>query len=1334
MFGNEEELKNSIPNSMRVSIINPTPQKNDLSQRVLNSIGFDYKERLKFTCTSNHNDIYKDIDKFSFNQESQSSKGLINIKWIDDLCNRRPALIIYYYHIPKGANKSLEEKKIYENLIEIKKNDELVYIFLFIICKDINENPYNFNTDDQKQYNLRNLVSKECIFVFPDEEIWKMIDFGNFCNNIVHYSRLYYRRYKTKIKEKKVKSTNREEKIEYDIMLAVLSIIKTRKIAYNKNKYLDEAYELISEKTYDKSKYLFGIKPSNPKYNLSEVRSVSDWIFFKIMKLQSVKLPTPTQNPNNNKKLVSRSLTSSLLNKQQPKNISDFDMQIERYQNHINNFSYLNNYIKNNNNDKFIFIEYYWLIQRYKDLCELYEENIKNSSTKKKILSLGIIYFKQIYYYIKMIKFFNKNKSENLTVTLIKNKEVPINKIETELSQIYGKPPSYSYKDIHNPLMKFELGYNEDIYFKKFILDKKLNVDSSLNELYNNYLTKATNLFQNLKTNNKNNFKGGIDLYLNILKTLLVPNIDIEKYIFNVSNLKIEESLFKILNTFPNLNLENIKKFPKIYLHYLELITNSLIYNMQNPDITNNSKTKLFINLSLLGNIRKLNENEENIFFKLINDEQFIPEDINVQNNNENNEIKPIIIKLNKEKNNENNIFDFDYNLKNDNDSHEKKILDLVEYNFEIKTCLSKEKIKLNSVKIYFLCINEDNNEKKQKKEIITREYNKEELNNFELSSDSSVKLEHKLFMKYKKGKIYLTKVEFTLCKKENIIYEIDLPCDINKMIFITNLIKKVLNIKVPKEKFTVGLNQLNKFECEVNKEELDEVQVAQFKMSFTSIPGFYKKTVPNTSMKALLNAKTNPSRASVPSQDNISQQIFGLSKNDKKNQLQESSMSIMPPDRSSIPNSKTSFNNNNPNLKNNTSNTTNQTSMQNFFYKNPNDKQNTQQQKNNLYKSQIFPSSTVKINTQQTPTPIQNLPSEKIQVALPSPEFYFYNKENKSLDKTEKTFEKEYNDFESLLKNNQNKYGVLIKFLQTGQYEIKLNITYSIRHRDIEDYFEFSQEETLKFIVIDPFKFCNEVNSNNFLTITKVKEDKTEVKTTEFLTNRNIQMNLILTNQLNEDIIIKDIIIKLDQEKLNEKNKNIEIKSSIKDIVDSNSLPSEIKNQILKILKTADYNIPFETKFNDEFKGSLGKIILKWSTPSLIEYECDDLSLVNENSFDFPYIIIHPSEINYEYETIINENKDVLFNIKVVNNSEKCRKIIFFIENGNDINFIVTGFTKQVLNIKSKEIMNVIFRLIPLIHNVELKLPTLKISEIDYNTQEKICSNYYCPEKINII
>ena len=1321
MFGSEEDLNNSISNSMIISIIHPTPEKIDLSQKVLEKTGFDYKERLKFICTSNYKDIYKDLDKSGTQQESQSSKGLINRKWIDDLCNRRPSLIMYFYPIPKGANKNSEEKKIYENLLEIKKFDDLVYIFLFIISKDMKENPYNFNSEDiQKTYNLRNIIQKEFIFEFAHDEIGKIIDLGNFSTNIIHYCRLYYRRYKNKIKEKKMKSTSREEKIECDIMLGVLSIIKSKKMIYVKSKYFEEAYDLISENNYNKANYLYGNKSLNPKFNLIEVRAVSDWLFYKIMKLKGILFPTISSQ---NSKPVSRSLSSNLLGKQ-PKKNSDIEKQIEKYQRHIKIFSFLYEYLKNDNSDKFIYIEYYWLIKRLKDLCYLCEEGLKLNNNKKKMLSLGLIYLKQIYYYIKMIKFFNKNKGDNISGILIKNKEVPINKIETAFSKFYGKPPSYSYKDIHNPLLKFDLGFNEDIYFKKFIAEKKLDSEGELNDLYNQYLLKATNLFKNFRAKKVgNNFDGGIELYINMLKILLLNNG--ENNAFNISNLKMDDNLFKILDSVPNLNLNDIRKFPKIYLNYLEMNVNSLIFHMQSPDVDNYSKTKLFINLSLLGNLRKLNENEENIFFQLINDEQFIPVDIN-DKNKENNESKPLIIKLNKDKNNENSIFDFDYGLKNEEegDSHEKKILDLVEYKFKIKTSLSKENIKLNSVKVYFLSVNEDTNnmnEKKQNREIIIREYNKEELSNFDLNKDLSIELEHKLFMKYKKGKLYLTQVEFILDKKENIIYKIELPNDIDKMIFMTNLSKKVLNIKIPKEKFTVGVNQLNKFEIEVNKEELNEVHVTQFKMNFISVPAFYKKTVPNTSMKALLNStKTIPTKiTSNNDQSNINQQIFGLPNNNQNKKA---------PNRLSA---------NNLNLKNFNQNTSNQTSMQNFFYKTPNDKQNIplQNTNNNMHKSQMFASSnTLNYNLTPTPTPSSNLPSEKIQVALPSPEFYFYNEESKSLDKTEKNYEKEYNDFESLLNNNKNKYGVLIKFLQAGQYEIKLNINYSIRHRDIEDYFEFNQEETLKFIVIEPFKFCNDVFSNNFITISKTKEDKAENKTTEFLTNKNIQMNLILTNQLNEDIIIKDLIIKKDEEKLNENNKNIEIKSSIKDIINSQSLPNEIKMQILKILKTADYSIPIETKFQDKFQGSLGKIILKWSTPSLIDYECGDLSLVNENVFDLPYISICKTELNYEYNTIINENKDVLFNIKVSNISDTCRKIHFVIENGDDINFIVSGLTKQIHSIRAKEIINVVFRLIPLIHHVELKLPIIKITEMNYNSQERICSNYYYPEKIYII
>ena len=176
--------------------------------------------------------------------------------------------------------------------------------------------------------------------------------------------------------------------------------------------------------------------------------------------------------------------------------------------------------------------------------------------------------------------------------------------------------------------------------------------------------------------------------------------------------------------------------------------------------------------------------------------------------------------------------------------------------------------------------------------------------------------------MKYKKGKIYLTQVEFSLAKKENIIYKIDLPINLNKMIFITNLNKKVLDIKIPKEKLTVGLNQYNKFDVEVNKEEIDEVQISQFKMSFISIPSYYKKSVPNTSMKALLttkNVSSNKSGGQTYS-SKVTEQIFGLPKTEKK---MESLIGLMPSEKSGSQSSKAL--------------NSNQSSMQNFLYKNQN-------------------------------------------------------------------------------------------------------------------------------------------------------------------------------------------------------------------------------------------------------------------------------------------------------------------------------------------------------------------------------------------------------------
>ena len=1322
MFSNEEDLKSPLKNTMQIAIVHPTPQQNELSKKILERVTPEFKERLKFTNYANYKDIYKELNKHPFTQEGQSFKrGLINEKWLDDLYNKRPALIIYFYFIPNGANKPLEEKKIYENIAEIKKYDEIVYVVLFIISKDLKENPYNFNLDMDKPYNLGKMVSKELIFEFPDDNIWKYLDIGNIYNTILHYTRLYYRVYKIKIKDKKIKSTSREEKIECNIMLGVLSVMKSKKLIYSKSKYLDEAYYLITEKNYDKSQYSYGDKSLGVKFNLNEVRETADWLFYKIMKLQNNKISNQAKNQNQNtKNTIGHSLTDSLMGKQSKNKSPNPDSEyISKYNFHIKNFSFLEAIRKEDKNDNFILVEYFWLLQRYKDLTEIMEDN--SSGNKKKMISLLTIYLKQIFYYIKMMKFFSKKNLENSNTVNVKNKEINVNRIESENNYFIGKPPIYSYKDVNNPLVKFELGFNEDIFIKKFVALKKLNYNGPMKELFDKYMNKIPNLLKTLRMNMKNmNYNGGIDLYMNLLRiSLLVNKIEKEnKNVFcDINSITINDDIFNILNNSEYMNINHIKKFPKIYNHYLEMYIKSLTYNINTPNSTNISKTKLFINLSLIGNIRKLKEEEENIFFQLINDENFIPE---LSTKDSTKKSEQIIIKLDSDKNSLNPLFTFDYKLKDGDDAHEKKILDLVQYDFQLKTNLTKENIKLNNLKVYILCINEDEytKDKNHKKEIIIKEYTKEELSCFDLNAETPINLDHKIFMKYKKGKIYLTQVEFSLNKKENIIYKIDLPINLNKMIFISNLNKKVLNIKVPKEKLTVGLNQYNKFDIEANKEEIDQVQISQFKMSFISIPSYYKKSVPNTSMKALLTTKSTSSNKTGGQvySAKVTEQIFGLSKTEKKI---ESLSTLVPPEKS----------NSNPNIK---PSNTSQSSMQNFLYKTPSENKQNVNINNNTTKTPMFPTTTKAPTVQPQPQPT-HIPSEIIQVPMPPPVFYYYNEENNSLDNVEKNFEKEYNDFESRIKEGKNKFGVLLKFSLTGQYEIKLNISYSIRHRDIEDYIWFTQEETLRFIVIEPFKLSTERDSSNIVRKTKIVGEKKEEKITEFFVDQKVQMNIILTNQLNEDIIIKDIIIKLNEELLGENNKEIKLKCPTKDIIDSESLPSEIKNQILKIIKMADYNIPFETKFDGEFKGSVGKFILKWTTPSLLSYE-SGLEINNENVIDFPDVAINSQRLKFDYNTFTNENNEILLNINITNVTDDSIKILFIIENGKEIDFIVSGVTKQVHNIKAKEIVNLIFRLIPLIRNEELKLPTIKICEMNFDSLEKICSNYYFLDKQYII
>ena len=78
----------------------------------------------------------------------------------------------------------------------------------------------------------------------------------------------------------------------------------------------------------------------------------------------------------------------------------------------------------------------------------------------------------------------------------------------------------------------------------------------------------------------------------------------------------------------------------------------------------------------------------------------------------------------------------------------------------------------------------------------------------------------------------------------------------------------------------------------------------------------------------------------------------------------------------------------------------------------------------------------------------------------------------------------------------------------------------------------------------------------------------------------------------------------------------------------------------------------------------------------------------------------------------------------------------MFFIENGDEINCMISGKIKQCKNIRAEESANFIYKLIPLQYG-ELKLPSIKIWEMSLNTnakEKKLCSHYYLPQKIKII
>ena len=1360
MFGDDNKNKLKLLSSMKITIVDSEGQNNGLHLMIYEKISNEYFDKLKISSIQNINYLYQK----SLNNKEESSQGLLNTLWMEEITTSRPSVIILYYYIKEGSTKEEEEVKISNIIDDILKYDQNVYIYLFIMIPPQEFDIYQHLKDDDKSPNaIRKKLDRDFIYIFTSNDITKTIELSKLCNSLIICSRNYYKKLKEEVRIKKNESMNLEEFIKYDIMLGILSTIKSKKKEICLSKHLKEAYDIICSKSFDHKKYLYG-NPENSKLNFFEIRAIADWLLFKIMNL-NLKI-TENMYPTNKKK-------NQIITKQ--KNL-DAQSKLDIFYNHIKIFSSFDYGDKDKEGDPFYFFRDFWTYKRYINLIEFFEKNINELlSEKNYIHKIGIINFNISYIFMKMIKFYQKYfKDIDMTKVIINGNEIPINSISIKPNIYYAKPPNFVYED-PNLKEKVELGYNDEIYLKKFIINNDLTLDKMLVRLRNTLIpnillfyyktsklqkgydiSKIVNDSVILNKQNivKDNDMRGLEFYLNSLSLNSNKEGIDEKDIYKFSN--INDIMFDL---YINFDLsQNCKKFPKIYVNFLNKFTQCLIYQMENvnknENFNNIKKTALFKSLSILTSCKILTEKEQEIFNTLLNDESFIPSyekkekednivlEINnnvVINKDEDEDIEKnldktyakkddILINIDLPKNvtNEERSFSFEYNVKDIEKSQERKILDLVEYEFKLTTKLENMKLKFDNIKIFFICVNEESNDvrNKNQKEVIIKEFTQDELLNNELTKDTPLILQHKIFLKYKKGKIYASKIMATLSQKNNIIYLFDIPSEIKKVIFIKDSSKNVLNFKYRKS-YKIGTNQYAPFDLFVSKEKIDNVKIEDFKIEFETIPTFDSKELSSITPLKKIEEETKS-----PKEDQSSEPFEAFSSKSLKFGEQRSSIKekkkIKDINETNFESMKRSSCG--PEIMKKLSNRIPSSSID---FGKINEKENYEIEKK--YSGKFLP----QVNPRSSKTLLKINPNKNQNNLIPSPEFYIYNTTNNSLDKYTNKMEIKYNNFESLLDQGRNKYSTLMKFLYEGSYRIKFSIIYYIRHKEIEDYIEFKEDSILDFTIIKPIICSNEIITNNYMRIEnkrygmKSNEDEEEKENRIYLTDNKIGMNFILTNRIEEDIHIKDIIIEAKDDQAIKY-----INSYLNDLIHSYDLEKQEKNEMLIIQKSSNYNIPFETEFSNSFNGSIGKITIVWKTKSMEVYEDGKFNLLNKDEFSFPNVDVRPLDLEYNYKTQMNESNEIILDIEIKNKSDKSRQILVTIGNRDekdDNSFIIIGISKQTYIIRENETININYILIPNGRG-EYNFPYVRISERDPSIKEKIFNNFYFSEKIAII
>ena len=777
MFGNENEIENPIPNSLVFALIDKQKENNSLPQIIIDKVDAIFNQRIKFIKL---NSIEELLNNKKENKSNNNEKGIINNQWINSINNLKPSFILLFYYMIDNNNLLEKENKIYDDILKIKKYDEYTNIKIFIVQNSLYQ--YEINNDN----NLRRNFNKEDIHVIYNIEKWEIFNMNDFSNNLLERSRNYYKKLKEKYIKRKDNVASDEEKAKYLIKIGIVSLIKSRKNVNLKVKYFLEAYKMIKKSSSNLYSYHYG-KAETVKLNYLEIKSNADWIFYKIFQIV--------------------------------KSNNSLEENLNFFNEHLNTFSNYNLYEKN---DKLLFFEYYWIYKRIKYFINYYNEiNNKNKNENNETL-IGNLCLKAIYNLIRVINILKKQiENSNITKITIDNKEILLEKIETEKTKFYGKVPLYQYHI--DPLNLKHIGFNETIFIHKFFQNNNISSINLSKELKQNLISETLSHFTKLSSLTSSN----IQLYLSILNYINDISSNEEKNILN----DLQKIYILLIST------RHINKFPKIKLYLLNKFSEFLINKLNTSSLNLIEKKYLFEILVKLGNFKILNEQEENIFFQLFNDNELInSKNLNSSisatlSNNLENPIDADKHKLliNSRRNTHNNLFNFEYSIKDLNKDQTKKMLDLIEYNCKISTCLNKESIKFTSINLIF----EIENKQEKKNSIVIKTFSQEQLN--ELSKENPIIFDYKFLVKLYDKKLFLKQITFTLEKTPFYIYENLLSNSNNNIIFLQKLSKNVLEFIHPNS-IKVGTNEYIHFDCLLKKDPSIDLEIKEFFLEFHNI------------------------------------------------------------------------------------------------------------------------------------------------------------------------------------------------------------------------------------------------------------------------------------------------------------------------------------------------------------------------------------------------------------------------------------------------------------------------------------------------------------------